>query len=52
MTESRPSEPTSKRPYEPPQIVSEDAFETTALACGKINAAQGMKCVGAGAKVS
>ena len=32
-----------KRPYEPPAITSEQIFETTALACGKI-AAQGGKC--------
>jgi hypothetical protein len=25
-----------KRPYEPPMVLSEAIFETTALACGKI----------------
>jgi hypothetical protein len=25
-----------KRKYEPPQIVSQEVFETTALACGKL----------------
>jgi hypothetical protein len=28
----------SRRPYEPPRIVSEAIFETTALACGKMPA--------------
>jgi hypothetical protein len=32
-----------KRPYEAPAIVSEQIFETTALACGKLPA-QGAKC--------
>jgi hypothetical protein len=32
-----------KRPYEAPAIVSEQVFETTALACGK-RPAQGGKC--------
>ncbi len=27
---------TRKRPYEPPRILSEEIFETTALACGKM----------------
>ena len=34
-----------KRPYEAPAIVSEQIFETTALACGK-RPAQGGKCNG------
>lgn len=34
-----------KRPYEAPSIVSEQIFETTALACGKVPA-QGGKCIG------
>ena len=34
-----------KRPYEAPAIVSEQIFETTALACGKVPA-QGGKCIG------
>ena len=38
----REGEP-SKRPYEAPAIVSEQIFETTALACGK-RPAQGGKC--------
>jgi hypothetical protein len=33
-----------KRPYEPPAIVSEQIFETTALACAK-KPAQGGKCI-------
>lgn len=33
----------ARRPYEPPAIVSEQIFETTALACGK-RPAQGGKC--------
>jgi len=32
-----------KRPYEPPAVTSEQIFETTALACGKV-AAVGGKC--------
>ena len=32
-----------KRKYEAPQILSQKVFETTALACGKIDA-QGAKC--------
>ena len=32
-----------KRPYEAPAIVSEQMFETTALACGK-RPAEGGKC--------
>ena len=40
-----------KRPYEPPAIESEDIFETTALACGKL-AGQGKQCAAAGAKRS
>ena len=40
-----------KRPYVPPAIETEDIFETTALACGKL-AGQGKMCAGTGAKVS
>ena len=32
-----------KRKYEPPQIVSQQVFETTALACGKLPS-QGGPC--------
>jgi hypothetical protein len=32
--ETRPGQ-TGKRPYEPPEILSQEVFETTALACGK-----------------
>lgn len=32
-----------KRKYEPPDILSQEVFETTALACGKISG-QGGKC--------
>ena len=39
----KPAEPAARRPYEPPAIVSEQIFETTALACGKLPA-QGGKC--------
>ena len=42
---------TPRRPYEPPAIESEDIFETTALACGKL-AGQGKMCAGGGAKRS
>ena len=34
-TEDR-GDQTRKRPYEPPRILSEEIFETTALACGKM----------------
>jgi hypothetical protein len=30
-----PSPETGKRKYEPPEILSQEVFETTALACGK-----------------
>ena len=33
-----------KRKYEPPEILSQKVFETTALACGKITG-QGGKCM-------
>jgi len=33
----------ARRPYEPPAILSEQIFETTALACSK-RPAQGCKC--------
>ena len=36
---------TRKRPYEPPRILSEEIFETTALACAK-KPLQGVKCGG------
>lgn len=32
--ETRPGQ-SGKRKYEPPQILSQEVFETTALACGK-----------------
>jgi hypothetical protein len=32
--EGRPHE-SGKRAYEPPEILSQEVFETTALACGK-----------------
>jgi hypothetical protein len=35
--------PARRRPYEPPRIVSEAIFETTALACGKMPA-QSLMC--------
>ena len=40
-----------KRKYEPPEIVSQEVFETTALACGKLPS-QGGKCAGGGRKNS
>ena len=33
----------ARRPYEPPRVVSEDVFETTALACAK-RPSQGGTC--------
>jgi len=41
----------SKRKYEPPQILSQVVFETTALACGKLPA-QGGPCSGGGKRNS
>jgi hypothetical protein len=38
-----PAAQSAKRPYEAPAIVSEQIFETTALACGK-RMGQGGKC--------
>ena len=38
-----------KRKYEPPEILSQEVFETTALACGK-SAGGGAACRGAGNK--
>jgi hypothetical protein len=35
----------AKRKYEPPRILSEGIFETTALACGKISG-QSQRCNG------
>jgi len=43
MQESERAAEQGKRPYEAPAIVSEQIFETTALACGK-KPAQGGKC--------
>ena len=41
--QGEPREQRGKRPYEPPMVLSEGIFETTALACGKI-AGQSAKC--------
>ena len=43
MEQSERGAEAGKRPYEAPAIVSEQIFETTALACGK-RPAQGGKC--------
>jgi hypothetical protein len=43
MKTSEPGAQPAKRPYEAPAIVSEQIFETTALACGK-RIGQGGKC--------
>ena len=40
-----------KRKYEPPEIQSQEVFETTALACGKKQGGQGAPCM-ASPKVS
>ena len=40
-----------KRKYEPPEILSQEVFETTALACGKKQGGQGAPCM-ASPKVS
>ena len=34
-----------KRKYEPPEILSQEVFETTALACGKKSGGQGAACM-------
>jgi hypothetical protein len=49
MTQHRESREASdrqqgKRKYDPPEIVSQEVFETTALACGKLPS-QGGACV-------
>jgi hypothetical protein len=41
--EQRP-EPTAKRKYSPPDILTQEVFETTALACGKKPGQGGAKC--------
>ena len=43
MESSEPGTRQGKRPYEAPAVVSEQIFETTALACGK-RMGQGGKC--------
>jgi hypothetical protein len=43
MQESERAAEQGKRPYEAPAIASEQIFETTALACGKISGSGG-KC--------
>ena len=48
--ESR-ADQSGKRKYEPPEILSQEVFETTALACGKITGGGGA-CRGAGGKTS
>ncbi len=40
----KPSEKSGKRKYEPPQILTQEVFETTALACGKLPGQGGPKC--------
>ena len=37
-------EQTGKRKYSPPDIVTQEVFETTALACGKRVGQGGSKC--------
>ncbi len=37
--------PSGKRKYEPPEILSQEVFETTALACGKQQGGQGAPCM-------
>lgn len=43
MNEGTSPDRRGKRPYEPPAILSEAIFETTALACGKLFG-QGGRC--------
>ena len=41
--EQRP-EKSTKRKYSPPEIMTQEVFETTALACGKLIGQGGGKC--------
>lgn len=38
------SQKSSKRKYSPPEITTQEVFETTALACGKLIGQGGSKC--------
>jgi hypothetical protein len=40
----KPSPASGKRAYEPPEILTQEVFETTALACGKFPGQGGPKC--------
>lgn len=40
MSQQTDKTPAAKKPYEKPAFTSEAAFETMALACGKINDTQ------------
>jgi len=43
--------PAPRLPYAPPRVVSDDVFETLALACGKVSTAV-PSCRGPGAQTS
>jgi hypothetical protein len=38
------TQPSGKRKYSPPDITTQQVFETTALACGKLIGQGGAKC--------
>ena len=40
----KPNPTSGKRAYEPPDILTQEVFETTALACGKLPGQGGPKC--------
>jgi hypothetical protein len=40
----KPNPTSGKRTYEPPDILTQEVFETTALACGKLPG-QGGRCL-------
>jgi hypothetical protein len=44
VTSSEPPTTDERLPYEPPEVVGEDLFETLALACGKASPSQ-QSCV-------
>jgi len=42
--QEQPSQKSGKRKYSPPEITTQEVFETTALACGKLIGQGGPKC--------
>lgn len=43
-SDATPNPVDERAPYEPPEVVGEELFETLALACGKASPAQ-MSCI-------